>query len=96
MIQYVIIAQDGKDEQALERRKKVRPTHLAGARKLKDNNNFVFGGAMLDEEGNMRGSVMVVQFDTEEDFKKWYSEEPYITEGVWKVIETRYFRVADV
>lgn len=96
MIQYVIIAQDGKDEQALERRKKVRPTHLAGARKLKDNNNFVFGGAMLDEEGNMRGSVMVVQFDTEEDFKKWYSQEPYITEGVWKVIETRYFRVADV
>lgn len=96
MIQYVIIAQDGKDEQALERRKTVRPHHLAGAKTLKANNNFVFGGATLDEEGNMRGSVMVVQFETEEDFKKWYAQEPYITEGVWKVIEIKYFRVADV
>lgn len=96
MIQYVIIAQDGKDEEALERRKKARPVHLAGAKKLKAGNNFVFGGAMLDEQGNMRGSVMVVQFETEEDFKNWYAHEPYITEGVWKVIEIKYFRVAEV
>ncbi len=96
MIQYVIIAQDGKDEEALERRKNTRPVHLAGAKKLKANNNFVFGGATLDDQGNMRGSIMVVQFETEEDFKNWYAQEPYITEGVWKVIEIKYFKVAEV
>lgn len=96
MKQYVIIAQDGNDEQALERRQTVRPIHLAGAKKLKDNNNFVIGGAMLDEDGNMRGSVMIVQFETEEDFQNWYNNEPYITSGVWKNIEVKPFKVANV
>lgn len=96
MQQYVIIAQDGKDEEALERRKNIRPVHLAGAKKLKENNNFVIGGAMLDDEGNMRGSVMIVQFETEGEFKNWYDNEPYITSGVWKIIEVKPFRAAEV
>ena len=96
MKQYLIIAKDGKDEKALERRKNVRPVHLAGAKKLKENGNFVIGGAMLDDENNMRGSIMIVQFDTEEEFKNWYDNEPYIAGGVWKKIEVKAFRVADV
>ena len=96
MKQYVIIAQDGSDEQALERRHSVRPDHLASAKKLKDNNNFVTGGAILDEEGNMRGSVMIVQFETEAAFQQWYQDEPYIKGGVWKTIEVKPFKVANV
>lgn len=94
--QYLIIAQDGKDEGASDRRQKVRPVHLAGAKKLKENNNFVIGGAMLDDEGNMRGSIMIVQFETQDDFDRWYDNEAYITGGVWKEIEVKPFRVADV
>ena len=50
MKQYLIIANDGKDDGALNRRKEVRPFHLAGAKKLKENSNFVIGGAMLDDD----------------------------------------------
>ena len=94
--QYLIIANDGKDDEALDRRKEVRPLHLAGAKKLKEKNNFVIGGAMLDDDGNMRGSIMIVQFETQDDFQNWYDNEPYITQGVWKTIEVKQFRVADV
>ena len=96
MKQYLIIAQDGKDDDALNRRKKIRPFYLEGAKKLKENDNFVIGGAMLDDDANMRGSIMIVQFETKEDFQKWYDNEPYITGGVWKEIEVKPFRVADV
>jgi hypothetical protein len=96
MKQYVIIAQDGKDSEAPARRATTRPAHLAGARKLKANNQFVTGGAILDESGNMRGSVMIVQFETEDAFKEWFASEPYITQGVWKSIEVKPFRVAEV
>lgn len=96
MKQYLIIAQDGKDDEALNRRKEIRALHLAGAKKLKDNGNFVIGGAMLDDDGNMRGSIMIVQFDTPDEFQKWYDNEPYITNGVWKEIEVTPFRVAEV
>jgi uncharacterized protein YciI len=68
--QYLIIAQDGRDDDALNRRKEVRPLHLAGAKKLKENGNFVIGGAMLDDENNMRGSIMIVQFETEDNFQR--------------------------
>ena len=94
--QYLIIAQDGKDDEALDRRKEVRPHHLAGAKKLKESNNLVIGGAILDDDGNMRGSIMIVQFETQDDFQRWYDNEPYITQGVWKTIEVNPFRVADV
>ena len=96
MLQYVIIARDGADSEALQRRMNVRPLHFAGARQLKDNNNFIAGGATLDEKGNMDGSVMIVQFETQADMKNWFEKEPYITGNVWQSIEVRPFRLAEV
>jgi len=96
MKQYVIIARDGSDDQALNRRIETRPLHLAGASRLKANNNFVIGGAILGEAGAMEGSVMIVQFETDEQFNEWYRNEPYITNGVWKTMEVKPFKVADV
>ena len=94
MKQFVIIAYDGLDAEASERRKKIRPFHLEGAKLLKDKNQFITGGAILNEDGQMTGSVMIVQFETEEDFQEWYKNEPYIKEGVWQNIEVKPFRVA--
>lgn len=96
MKQYVIIAHDGNDSEATERRQKTRPAHLAGAKILKEKNQLIAGGAILDQQGQMTGSVMIVQFESEEEFQQWYDEEPYIQEGVWKNIEVKPFRVASV
>jgi len=96
MKQYVIIARDGTDEKALDRRMEIRPVHLAGARQLKADNHFVLGGAMLNQAGQMEGSVMIVQFETEEQFQNWYDNEPYIVAGVWRTIEIKPFKIADV
>lgn len=96
MKQYVIIAQDGRDEEALQRRMAARPRHLECAKKLKAAGRYVTGGAILDEQGTMKGSVMILTFETDEAFQDWYAQEPYITEGVWKSIEVKPFRVAEV
>ncbi len=96
MKQYVIIARDGNDKDALDRRMDTRPVHLSGAKQLKANNQFILGGAMLNDAGQMEGSVMIVQFETDEQFQHWYNNEPYITAGVWRSIEIKPFKVADV
>ena len=96
MLQYLITALDGKDEDALERRMSVRPEHFIKARELKASGNFVVGGAILDDEGKMKGSMMVVQFDSEQELKEWMDSEPYILGKVWQHIEVRPFRIADV
>ena len=96
MKQYVIIARDGMDEEALPRRLATRPLHLSGAAVLKTKNQFIIGGAMLNESGEMNGSVMIVQFEDDNAFQEWYDQEPYITQGVWQTIEVKPFRVASV
>jgi uncharacterized protein YciI len=96
MLQYLIIARDGTDTEALDRRMKSRPSHFEGARELKDHNRFVIGGAILDDAGKMIGSMMVVQFETEDDLLYWMRHEPYITGNVWQSIEVKPFKVAEV
>lgn len=96
MNQYVIIARDGTDEQAIARRMAARPTHLAGVKTLKEKNQYISGGAILDDNGKMIGSVMIAQFETDEEMQAWYNSEPYITQNVWQAIEVKSFRVANV
>jgi uncharacterized protein len=96
MNQYLITAYDGTDENALERRMNVRPFHLEGAKKLKENGNFIIGGAMLNEEGKMIGSTMILQFENQSDLQNWIDDEPYIQQKVWEKFEIKPFRVANV
>lgn len=96
MNQYLIIAYDGTDEKALERRMNVRPFHLEGAKKLKENGNFIIGGAMLNDEGKMIGSTMILQFKNSSELQNWIDNEPYLLQKVWEKFEVKPFRVANV
>jgi uncharacterized protein len=96
MNQYLITAYDGTDENALDRRMSIRPFHLEGAKKLKENGNFIIGGAMLNDEGKMIGSTMILQFENPEELQNWIDSEPYIQQGVWVKFEVKPFRVANV
>lgn len=96
MHQFLIIAYDGADTNAQNRRMEARPSHFEMARELKRHNRFITGGAILNDEGKMIGSMMVVQFETEDDLTYWMRHEPYITGNVWQRIEVKPFKVADV
>ncbi len=69
MLQYIIYSWNGTDDKSLERRMNARPVHFECARQLKSNNNFILGGAMLDDPGKMIESTVMVQFETEEGSK---------------------------
>ena len=47
-MQFMIVAYDGQDEGALNRRLAVRDSHIAGAIALKNAGNLIAGGAILD------------------------------------------------
>lgn len=96
MNQYLVTAYDYTDTEALQRRMNVRPHHLDAAKDLRASGNYVLGGAILNEEGKMIGSVMIVQFETEEALEAWKQNEPYITQKIWESVDVKPFRVADV
>jgi len=96
MKQYLVTAYDYTDDGALKRRMDVRPHHFDGARELKANGNFIVGGAMLDDDGKMVGSIMILQFEDEEQLEAWKQSEVYITQNVWESVDIKPFRVAEV
>lgn len=93
-MQYLIHAYDYAD--ALDRRMAARPAHFEGARQLKANGQFILGGALLDPNGNMMGSMLLLEFETEAEFQTWYDNEPYIQGKVWERIDVKPFRKADI
>jgi uncharacterized protein YciI len=94
MNQYVLTAYDYTDSEALQRRMDVRPHHLDKVRELKENGNYIAGGAILSAEGNMTGSVMMVQFESDEQMEAWKNNDPYVTGKVWEVIDVKPFKQA--
>jgi uncharacterized protein len=96
MKQYIITGYDYTDEGALERRMNVREHHLDYARELKEKGNFLIGGAILNDEGKMIGSTMLMQFETEEELEAWKQNEIYITGKIWESVDVKPFRVAPV
>ncbi len=92
--QFVVIAYDGTDEDALNQRMAARPAHFEGARQLKAQGSFIEGGAILNDAGKMIGSVMVVAFESRAHLDQWLKVEPYVTGNVWQQIEVKPFRVA--
>ncbi len=94
MNQYLVTGYDYTDEGALDRRMGVRPHHLDTNKEYKAKGNYVMGGAILNDDGKMIGSVMVMQFETEEELEAWKREEPYITQKIWESVDVKPFRVA--
>jgi uncharacterized protein len=95
-MQFILIAYDGTDPGALERRMKVREEHLAKVGVLKREGVVLFGGAILDEEGRMIGSTIVYEIADRQALDERLKDEPYIFGGVWQKIEIKPFRLARI
>ncbi len=93
---YVVHAYDHTDSEAMTRRMTVRPDHLAGAQALREAGQYILGGALLDADGQMIGSLMVLDFETEADLEAWQAIEPYVQRGVWATVDIKPFRQANV
>lgn len=93
-MQFVVIARDGADPEAADRRSAVRLAHLDAIRPFVDRGNIGVGGAILDASNAMVGSVLIVDFASREALDEWLSADPYVTSGVWREVEVHPFRAA--
>lgn len=93
---YVIHAYDYTGSDAPARRMAIRPAHLDYARRLKEKGHFLLGGALLDPNGNMIGSMLMLDLETEDQLTEYLQTDPYIVEGVWDKIDVKPFRQAQV
>jgi len=95
-MQFLLVAFDGTDPGAFERRMKVRPEHLEKIAVLKKRGEFLLGGAILDDNEKMIGSMIVYEFPDRASLDRGLENEPYIINNVWEKIEIRPYRLAKI
>lgn len=93
---YIIHAYDHTDPDALDRRMAARPAHFNYVQQLKAKDQFVLGGALLDPDGKMIGSMLMLNLETEDQLNEYLKNDPYIVQGVWDTIDVKPFRQANV
>jgi uncharacterized protein YciI len=93
-VQFLLIAYDATDADALSRRMAARAAHLAYAENQKERGELLYGGAILDAEGKMVGSCGVYDFPDREAMSAALATDPYVTGKVWNTITIQQYRVA--
>ena len=94
MAQFLVLAYDGTDPGAGDRRKAARPGHFEGIKSMVAKGELAFGGAILDDTGKMIGSAVFVEFPSRKELDGWLDREPYVKERVWQKIEVKPVRIA--
>ena len=85
---YAVISTDV--ENSLEARLKTREAHLARLQVLLDEDRVLVAGPHpeIDSENpgdaGFSGSLVIVDFPSLEDARKWASDDPYIAAGVYQ------------
>lgn len=93
---YSIIAEDVDD--SLEKRKTARPAHLERLQSLQIEGRLVLAGPnpAIDAEdpgpNGFTGSVVIAEFPSLEDAKKWADADPYIEAGVYASVNVKPFK----
>ncbi|HIE55061.1 MAG TPA: YciI family protein [Chromatiaceae bacterium] len=93
---YSIVAED--IENSLEKRKAARPAHLERLQSLQIEGRLVLAGSnpAIDAEdpgpNGFTGSVVIAEFPSLEDAKKWADADPYIEAGVYASVSVKPFK----
>lgn len=90
-MQFLITAHDHPD--ALPRRMEVRERHIALGDRMKAEGKMLYAAAILDDAGEMRGSMIVCDFPDRAALDDYLAVEPYVTGNVWGNIDVRPCRV---
>jgi uncharacterized protein YciI len=74
-------------ENSIELRMNTREAHLA----YLIDSPLVFAGPLLDDEGIMCGSLIVLEMDNISQVKNFADNDPYAVAGLFKNVEIRHF-----
>ena len=93
---YAIISEDV--ENSLEKRLAARPAHLERVQQLKNEGRLLLAGPhpAIDSEdpgaAGFSGSLIVAQFDSQQEATAWADADPYIEAGVYAKVTIKPFK----
>lgn len=86
---FAIVAYDKPN--GLAHRMEVRPDHLKHLDALGDR--LILAGPFLDAKGDMNGSFMVIEADSQADAEATFAKDPFVARGVFGSMEIRPWKI---
>ena len=86
-MQFLVLGFDGDDDSAGARRSAARPHHIALGDEMLASGSLWYGAALTGDDGNMIGSMYMVDFAGREELDNWLAREPYVVGDVWRRVE---------
>lgn len=83
---------------SLEKRLQARPDHLERLQDLCEQGRLILAGPQpaIDSEdpgaAGFTGSLIVAEFDSLEDARRWADADPYLAAGVYDQVEVKPFK----
>jgi len=93
---YAFISQDTAD--TLKKRMAARPEHVKRLEQLRDEGRLILAGPHpaidSDDPGpaGFTGSLVVAEFDSLEDARRWANADPYLAAGVYEQTTVKPFK----
>lgn len=91
---FLVIARDGTDAEAPQRRQAVREVHLRGIQEAAASGILQVGGAFLNDQGQMIGSMLLIEAESRQALESYLQTDIYSQAGVWQTFEIHPFRRA--
>lgn len=96
MMWYAIMSEDV--DNSLPLRATARDAHLARLRTLAAEGRLLLAGphpavdAEVPGEAGFTGSLVIAEFASLEEAKRWAGEDPYVSAGVYRNVEVKPFK----
>lgn len=84
---FIVNGYDYKDQEALDRRMKARENHMTGIKKMVTEGEILYAAAMLNEQEEMCGSVLILEMADKTAVEAYLKAEAYVTGKVWEKVD---------
>jgi hypothetical protein len=95
-VHFLVLAWDKTDDDGVARRDAARSAHTQTITALFEAGSVVLGAGILDEEGVVRGSLIVTDHPDRAAVDAYLATEPFQAAGVWETVEVHPLRVPDM
>lgn len=88
---FVVIGHDVPDSK--DKRQQARPEHVARLKALQQQGQLILAGPcpVSHDAQEMSGSVIIVDFVSQEALEDWLKDEPYLHAGVYSHVDIKPF-----
>ena len=94
-MKFSVIAWDKPGAEGVALRDELRDAHMESITRRFHDGNVLFGAGFYDDEGVVRGSLVILDVPSRADVDAYLESEPFQRAGLWATVEVSELRVPD-